>query len=147
MAALSQVAFLRTMPDALRPHLPLHLRDIKVHQPWRWLIQLHYGEPLLHFEVVRAMGRAGYEIGLHFEARDRELNQYLLDGFCRHLLEIKDTLGETIEAEMWDRGWTKVYEVYPLEELTTDYQQEVAQRLAALITCLQPILQDLRQRR
>jgi hypothetical protein len=147
MAALSQVAFLRTMPDALRPLLPLRLKEIKAHQPWRWLVQFHYGEPALHYEVVRPLGRPGYEIGLHFEARDRDLNQYLLDGFCRHLLEIKDTLGEGIEAEMWDRGWTKIYEVYPLEELTTDYQQEVAGRLATMINCLQPILLDLRQHR
>ncbi|MEZ4515531.1 MAG: hypothetical protein R3C44_01390 [Chloroflexota bacterium] len=83
-------------------------------------------------------------MGFHWEARDHRLNRYLLYGFRRHLFEIKSELGETMEAEMWDRGWAKIYEVYPEEPLTEAYQAALAARLAAIITCLQPIFADLR---
>ena len=107
---------------------------------------VHYGEPRLHYEVSKAIHRDGWELGFHCEANDKHLNRFLLDGFRRHLFEIKDTLGEQIEAEMWDRGWTKLYEVYPDADLTTDYQQKIGRRLAEIISCLHPIYVDLRDR-
>jgi hypothetical protein len=84
------------------------------------------------------------ELGFHCESRDKELNRCLLLGFRHHLFEIKDTLGESTEAEMWDRGWTKVYEVYPEGQLTLEYQQDLASRLAEIIVCLHPIYVQLR---
>ena len=144
--SLSRKDFLKTMPDVVVPLLPQRWQGIQVRQPWRWLVQFHFGEPRLHYEISRALRREGWELGLHCEARDKNLNRYLLQGFRRHLFEIKDTLGEQVEAEMWDRGWTKIYEVYPDEgELTEAYQRDVAQRLAAFITCIHPIFIDLRR--
>ena len=87
---------------------------------------------------------AGWELGFHCEANDKNMNRLLLNGFRRHLFEIKDTLGESIEAEMWDRGWTKIYEVYPEADLTSAYQAALGQRMAQIITCLHPIFVDLR---
>ena len=89
-------------------------------------------------------GREAWEVAFHFEARDKQLNRYLLLGFRRHLFEIKDTLGASVEAEMWDRGWAKVYDVVPQERLTAAHQTAVATRLAELICCLQPIFVELR---
>ena len=144
MVILSQTKFLKTLPELVTPHLPKPLQGIKVHQPYRWLTQLHYGEPRLHYEVSSAKYRPGWELGFHCEARDRNLNRFLLNGFRRHLFEIKDVLGPSIEAEMWDRGWTKIYEVYPSEKLTSAYQAKVGLRMAEIITCLHPIYVDLR---
>ena len=144
MATLSQTKFLKTLPELVLPRLPQPLRGIKVHQPWRWLIQFHYGEPRLHFEVSSARYRPGLELGFHCESRDRNLNRHLLNGFRRHLFEIKDMLGPTVEAEMWDRGWTKIYDVYPAGSLTEAYQADVAARLADFIVCLHPIYVELR---
>jgi hypothetical protein len=45
---------------------------------------------------------------------------------------------------MWDRGWTKIYEVLPEAELTEEYQEEVGGRLAEFIVCLHPIYVRLR---
>ena len=45
---------------------------------------------------------------------------------------------------MWDKGWTKIYEVYPGQALTEAYRDEVAGRLAAIIACLHPIFAELR---
>jgi hypothetical protein len=144
MTQLSTAKFLSTMPDAVMPELPVALRGIQVRQPFRWLIQFHFGEPRLHYEIVRAQRRDGWELGFHCEAGDRRLNRYLLDGFRRHLFEIKDALGESIEAEMWDRGWTKIYEVVPSQPLTAVYQAQVGSRLAAIITTLNPFYIELR---
>ena len=145
MSQLSRNKFLQTLPDTVLPQLPDPLRSsIQVRQPWRWLIQFHFGEPRLHFEVSKAAKRDGWELGFHCEASDKQLNRFLLDGFRRNLFEIKDTLGESIEAEMWDRGWTKIYEVVEERPLTTTYQLEIGQRLAEIITCIHPIFVELR---
>ena len=45
---------------------------------------------------------------------------------------------------MWDRGWTKIYEVFPAAELTEEYQKIVGERLAEIIVCLHPIYVQLR---
>ena len=55
-------------------------------------------------------------------ARSKDLNRYLLLDFRRNLFEIKAELAESIKAEMWDRGWTKIYEVLPEVELSAEYQ-------------------------
>jgi hypothetical protein len=104
---------------------------------------VHYGEPWLYYEVSRPRGVAGLELGFHCEARDKDLNRYLLKGFRRNLFEIKAELRESIEAEMWDRGWTKIYEVLPEAELTEVYQEVFGGRLAEIIICLQPIYVQL----
>jgi len=145
MSTLSHKKFIQTFPDAVVPHLPPRLQHVQVRQPWRWLVQFHFGEPRLHYELSRVSKQDGWELGLHCEARDKQLNRYLLQGFRRHLFEIKDMLGERIEAEMWDKGWTKIYEVVPGDTLTPAYQKQLGRRMAALITCLHPIFVELRQ--
>ena len=143
MSTLSRNKFLLTFPDVMIPNLPPHLQAVQVVK-WRWLVKFHFGEPRLHYELSRAVRGDGWEIGFHCEARDRHLNQYLLHGFRRHLFEIKDCLGDSIEAEMWDRGWTKIYEVYPNAPLTTEYQAELGRRFAQIINCLHPVFIELR---
>ncbi len=143
MTTLSQKKFLNTLPQLVTPHLPEHLQGIQA-VSWNWLVKFHFGEPRLHYEISRVPRREGWELGFHFESKDKNLNRYLLQGFRRHLFEIKDTLGSSVEAEMWDRGWTKVYEVYPSAPLTTSYQAEVGKRLSDIIICLHPIFIELR---
>jgi hypothetical protein len=144
MSKLSNAQFLRSLPDVVIPKLPPDLQTIQSRQPWRWLVQFHYGEPRLHYEVARARRPEGWELGFHCEARDRRLNRYLLDGFRRNLFEIKAALGEGMEAEMWDRGWTKIYEVLPQEPLTTDFQARIGARMAEIIVVLHPFYVELR---
>jgi hypothetical protein len=144
MTSLSRQKFLQGLPEVVRAQLPLELRGIQARQPWGWLVQFHYGEPRLHYEVSPAVRVGGWEVGFHCEAKDSHLNRLLLNGFRRHLFEIKETLGERIEAEMWDRGWTKIYEVVPEEELTEAYQARIGGRVAAIIICLHPIFVSLR---
>lgn len=144
MSQLSNTKFLGTLPEVVIASLPPDLRSIQVRQPFRWLVQFHFGEPRLHYEVARAQRRDGWELGFHCEARDKKLNRFLLDGFRRNLFEIKDALGEEFEAEMWDRGWTKIYEVVPSETLTPAYQARIGSRLAEIIVVIHPFYVQLR---
>ena len=145
MSELSFNNFVGTLPEIVLPALPAVLRAaVVVHQPFRAIIQFHFGEKRLHYEMGRAYGRPGWELGLHCEARDKQLNRFLLLGFRRHLLEIKDTLGAQVEAEMWDCGWTKIYEVVADAPRTAAFQAQLGQRLAALMVGLHPIFIELR---
>jgi len=149
MNTLSTSAFLKSLPEALRPLLPPPLQGFQWRLQWSSLLQIHYGEASLHYEIVHVgerlgRSRTGWELGFHCESRDHALNRFLLDGFRRHLFEIKAELGDSIEAEMWDRGWTKIYEVYADESLTEAYRDAVAARLAAIMACLHPVFVDLR---
>jgi hypothetical protein len=135
--------FMRTLPEATRARLPQEWQNFKT-QVRPWLVQLAYADPLLHYEVVTLGERRGIlEIGLHFESRDPAVNAQLLAGFMRHLFEIKAELGAGFEAEMWDKGWTKVYETIPLEPFDEAYVDRVAARLAHVIVVLQPLLEHL----
>ena len=136
--------FMRAIPAATRAKLPQKLQGFKTHtRPW--LVQLSYADPLLHYEVVTLGERRGIlEIGLHFESRDPVVNARLLAGVMRHLFEIKAELGGGFEAEMWDKGWTKVYETIPLEPFNSEYLERVAARMTQVMDVLEPIRRGIR---
>ncbi|CAG0950778.1 hypothetical protein ANRL3_00224 [Anaerolineae bacterium] len=140
---MKSAEFMRALPDAVRARLPKKLQAFKVTlRPW--LVQFYYANSLLHYEVVTHGERRGLlEIGLHFESRNSDENARLLNGFMQHLFEIKAELGDQVEAEMWDKGWTKVYETLPLETMNEAYLERVAERLAHMIGVLQPILEKV----
>ncbi len=134
---------MRAIPPATQAKLPQALQNFKVARR-SWLVQLYYDDPLIHYEVVTlGIKRRELEIGLHFESRNAAVNERLLDGFMQHLFEIKAELGDRFEAEMWDKGWAKVYETFPMETFDAAYVDQVAGRLAQVIVVLQPILEEL----
>jgi hypothetical protein len=135
--------FFGAIPDATRSRLPKPLQGFKVNRR-SWLVQVYYTDPLLHYEAWDLGGRRGrLEIGLHFESRRHAENERLLIGFQSCLFEIKADLGESIEAEQWDKGWTKVYETIPREAFTPEYVERVAARLAQMIQVMQPIFDQV----
>ena len=139
--------FFGALPAATRTRLPERLQGFHASRR-SWLVQLYYDHPLLHYEVWNLGERSGrLEIGLHFESRDRAENERLLRGFQSHLFEIKAELGESVEAEAWDKGWTKAYEVIPLEPFTQNYLDRVAARLAQMIVVMQPIFEHVYKKR
>ena len=134
---------MRAIPPATQAKLPKALQGFKVARR-SWLVQLYYADPQVHYEVVTlGIKRRELEIGLHFESRNSATNERLLYGFMQHLVEIKAELGDGFEAEMWDKGWTKVYETIPLELFDEAYADRVAARLAQVVVVLQPILEQL----
>ncbi len=140
---MKSTEFMRALPTAVRAKLPKPLQAFKINLR-SWLVQFYYANALSHYEVVTYGERRGIlEIGLHFESRQPDENARLLNGFMQHLFEIKAELGNQVEAEMWDKGWTKVYETIPLETMTDAYLERVAERLARMISVLQPILEKV----
>ncbi len=138
---------MHALPIAVRPKLPKKLQSFKnFTRPW--LVQFYYTDPLLHYEVANLGDRRGVlEIGLHFESKTSEVNAKLLQDFMKYLFEIKMELGDRIEAEMWDKGWTKVYETIDLESFTDDYLNRVSDRLAKMMIVLNPIFEKVKSKK
>jgi hypothetical protein len=141
MSELKHTQFMQGLSSLIKEELPPKYRQFHLGET-RWFFQLYFGkEKAVHYEVSRMTAVCGrmLEIGLHFEAKDKARNQFLLDSFGRYILELREGLGDQLVAEVWDRGWTKVYEAYPNEELTPEAQQFAAQRLGKLIVVMQPL--------
>jgi len=132
------------LPEAVQRCLGEELR-LKRGRTWPWGVQLYVDDPRYHYEISRVAPRLGdrLELGLHFESKNPADNRLLLAGFDARLVEIKDGLGDGASAELWDRGWAKVYETVPLEPYSESYLRTVAGRMAVLIRVLHPIYQAL----
>jgi hypothetical protein len=105
------------------------------------MVQVWFGNGALHYEAwIR--GRLGViELGLHFEA-DRLTNARLLAAFRAHERDVRRALGEEVLIEGWDKGWARVWEPIPLAKLDIGFLVDVATRLAAYLTALEPVLRD-----
>lgn len=138
--------FMAALPEAVRRHLGGDL-TLQQGRLWPWGVQLYDDDPRYHYEVARVPMRMGdrLELGLHFESKNPADNRALLAGVQARLLEVKHGLGEGIEAELWDRGWSKVYETMSLQPYGAAYLEAVASRLAEIVRVLHPIYRSLRR--
>jgi len=136
--------FMAALPEAVQRCLGEEIRLTRG-RLWPWGVQFYVSDPRYHYEVSRVAPRLGdrLELGLHFESKNPVENQALLVGFDARLVEIKDSLGDEVVAELWDRGWAKVYEIMPLEPYGESYLQAVAARMAVMVRVLHPIYQEL----
>jgi hypothetical protein len=132
--------FLNLVAQETRAALPASLRSFHTWKRYT-LIQLYYRNRRIHYEVwVRGGSVHALEIGLHCEA-DAGTNTRLLALIDSHLFEIKHALGEQIEAEQWTSSWTRLHELMPYEKLDPATAHAAAQRIAAMIRVLQPIVE------
>lgn len=141
MAAIKVSSFVKMVPEQARGYLPRSLQKFKVFL-MPWLSQVYYDNKLLHYELVKLPSRYSdnrLELGLHFESRDKALNEALLTGFDHYLYEIREALGDSWCAEPWDRGWSKVYTTFDYEIMDEAFADEMAQQLARTIQVMQPI--------
>jgi hypothetical protein len=136
--------FMAALPEAVQRYLGEEIRLTRG-RLWPWGVQLYVDDPRYHYEISRVAPRLGdrLELGLHFESKNPAENRALLAGFDARLVEIKASLGDGASAELWDRGWAKVYETARLEPYSESYLQTIAGRMAALIRVLHPIYQAL----
>lgn len=108
----------------------------------RWSLgQIWTGNRDLHYEVWRRASLGVVEIGLHFEA-DPLTNARLLGAFRAREPEIRRKLGDAPVLEEWDKGWARVYEAYPLGDDEDALARRCAERLAAYVRALEPILRE-----
>ena len=130
--------FLHAVRERAAAHLPADLRGWRAQVQYA-MLQAHYGNPRVHYEVwlVRKTGRV--EVGLHIEAA-REESHALAGLLAEHADELRAALGPAVELEEWTASWTRLHETLPLGPLDDALCDEIAGRLAALVTCTQPLL-------
>jgi hypothetical protein len=138
---LSMTNFLSGVVDITRARLPEELHALQSRQQGS-LIKFFADEPAIHYELWLHRGRGRVEIGLHFETRDTERNRRLLEYVADDLPFLKDAIGQGLEAEPWDKGWTRLYVSYPLERLGTTEQSRLAEVFARFIETLEPIRRE-----
>ena len=132
----------RRLPEPLRQH-DWHVRSS--------MLQVHFGNPALHYEVSVHRKARCLEVGLHFEG-EREENYRWVEVLAARSMEIQAELGPDVELEEWTRRWTRLYALRPVggelwrpsRDLTEALVEEMAERLARFIEVLEPILAEER---
>jgi hypothetical protein len=131
--------FMPLVRDRALALLPEELRDCTARVRSVWL-QVHYHTPKVHYEVWLTRKTGRIEIGLHFEG-SREFSYRWAELMAAHMPEIQGRLGPQVELEEWTPSWTRIHQTLPYDPLTEELAEEVAQRLAATMTVLQPIVE------
>ena len=130
--------FLENLLELVRQQLPPELSGFQVKGPITSLIKLHYEIPSVHYEVWIQRRKGQVEVGLHFEG-DPESNARSLELLRHRAGEVLSALGDDIEFERWDRGWTRVHHTLPLEPLADDFLVEVSFKLSGMMRILEPL--------
>ncbi|HJW48765.1 MAG TPA: hypothetical protein VJ726_05060 [Candidatus Limnocylindria bacterium] len=127
---------LKRVRPLMRERLPDDLRDFN----WEasFLAKLWFGNHDLHYEITPRERAGAIEIGLHFEA-DPLTNARLLAAFDANAKAVRRALADA-RIEQWDRGWCRVWESLPYRTPDAELSKELASRLAAYVTALEPIL-------
>ena len=131
--------FLEILPEMVRQQLPPEFGDFQVISTMSTLMKIHYGVPTVHYEVWIQRRKKQVEVGLHFEG-DRESNSTHLEMLRQRATDIRSALGDAVELEEWDKGWTRAHQTVPLEPLNDDFLVEVSFTLSGMIRTLEPIL-------
>ena len=128
---------LRRVGTLLRDLVPDELRTFR-YESISFQSKLWYGNRDLHYEIWSRERLGTIEIGLHFEA-DPLTNARLLAAFMANAKAIRRGLAEA-RIEEWDRGWARVWEPLPHRKAEESLARELAGRIAAYVTTLEPIL-------
>lgn len=103
------------------------------------MAQLWSGNKQLHYEAWIRERLGVIEVGLHFEA-DALTNARLLAAFRARERTIRRALGAEALIEVWDKGWTRVWEPIELAPLDQAFLERIAARVAAYVGALEPVL-------
>lgn len=137
--------FFSDLVEVVRRDLPVERHEFDLRQTMN-LLKLHYGANYrVHYEVWISSEQQQVEVGLHFEDGPAS-TELLLAHFDASILEIKHELGVQAELERWTRSWGHLFELQPLEPLTTPFAERLAERLVRYIIVLQPLLDDAYER-
>ncbi len=129
-----------SLVNKTRSRLPRSLRDFDA-RSFFTIVKVSYAQPRIHYEVwVRGKERL-IELGLHFEA-DKSLNDALLDYFNERSVLVHAELGPRIEIERWTNSWARVHEVIPYTQLDDKLVDQLSEKLAHMITVLQPMVKE-----
>jgi hypothetical protein len=121
---------------ALPPRFPQPERRVM----WT-ILQFHYGDPNVHFELQPQVSRGQVEAGLHFEGLP-ENNEAWAQLIADNAAPIAGALGPDWELEEWTASWRRLHRVFPFQKLTRTLAAEVAAEFALLLTTLQQLVAD-----
>jgi hypothetical protein len=133
--------FFGGLRKGVKARLPVELRSFSSSRGRGRLMKLHFGRPEFHYEAWHHTGAGRLEIGLHFEGSAQE-NQQAFDFFRVRMVELKEQLPRA-ELEPWDRGWSRLYETLPAQQLDERVLGAAVERLSDYIVTLQPLLAAL----
>jgi len=131
-------AFFDRVTSQLKRALPTDLAAFQSRAGFQ-LLKISYDNDRVHYEVGVDNGRGHLELALHFEDGPVSTLAYLAH-FDRRILELKHRLGPELELERWTVSWGRIYEVWPLATLDRAIADRAADRLADVITVLQPLV-------
>ena len=132
--------FLMLVQERLEILLPPELRSFQARVRFT-LLQVYFDHPSLHYEVWAQRKTGRIEIGLHFEG-EAETNYRWAAVLAERMPEVLAALGPAMELEEWTPAWTRLHQTLPMEALDESEATEAAERLAALIQTMEPILEE-----
>ena len=139
--ALKAREFLFFTEDLALAALPPELAGAERKVMWT-ILQLSYGNPLVHFELQPQPSRGVVELGLHFEG-DAEANEAGALALAMVTHEIRAALGTEWELEEWTASWRRLHRTYPFTKLTAALGREIAEEMAKAITVLGPLVREM----
>jgi hypothetical protein len=104
---------------------------------WFWL---HFHSPKVHYEVCLTRKTERIEIGLHFEG-PHDFSYRWAERLAEHMLEVYSHLGPDWELEEWTASWARLHLTIPYDPLSPALAEAIAERMSALITACQPIIE------
>ncbi|MEX0781905.1 MAG: hypothetical protein WD557_04585 [Dehalococcoidia bacterium] len=105
------------------------------------VLQFHYGDPNVHFEVNPSPGRQQVELGLHFEGPPGSNDAWVTE-LARRGPEYMAALGDEWELEEWTASWRRLHRVLRFERLDTEFAHVVAGELVKAFTVLGPFVRE-----
>jgi hypothetical protein len=130
--------FLQDVRDRVQAALPEPLKAFRSRVVFSTL-QLHYGDPRVHYEVWVQRRAGRIEVGLHFEG-EREANYRWAGLLAPRVYEVQHAVGTDVELEEWTASWTRLHVTVPFQTLGGGLARDVADRLSALVAYAQPLL-------
>lgn len=103
------------------------------------ILQLHFGNPNVHFEIQPQANRRVVELGLHFEG-PLEANEAWAAHISANAGDVLYALGPAWELEEWTATWRRLHRTYPFERLTTALGRTIAEELAKALVALHPLV-------
>jgi len=111
-----------------------------VDKPYGDYQKFWFGRKVFHFEILLRK-RKFIEVALHLEG-GRSDNISLFREFKKRQTEIENALGKGVKISKWGKqNWRHVYEHLPRTDLTDEQARNVAEKMAAYIRVLQPMLE------
>jgi hypothetical protein len=105
------------------------------------ILQLHFGDPNVHFELQPQVSRGLVELGLHFEG-PVEANDAWAARIAARAPSLAGELGPEWELEAWTASWRRLHRTWRTADLTEELAREVGAELAKAMRVLGPVIAE-----